>query len=173
MLGLTFSVIVSACDEAVDESAPPAAIVRELSARKARHVAALCAGDDVVLAADTLVFLDGALLSKPADAQEAHAMLRRLSGRTHEVFTGVTLITGGAAHTSHQRTLVTFKPLTDAEIDAYVASGAPLDKAGAYGIQDRGALFVSRIEGDFYNVMGLPLCLLGEMLRQTGLPVVG
>jgi len=113
--------------------------------------------------------LDGAILGKPTSDENAKQMLRALSGRTHAVYTGVALAQMNAereiAH--HEKTLVTFLPLSDEEIDEYVASGSPLDKAGAYGIQDdRGALFVSHLDGDYYNVMGLPVSRLYRLARE-------
>lgn len=122
---------------------------------------------DWVLAADTAVVLDGHLLGKPSHPQEAAEMLRRLSGRTHEVVTGVALVglCGELRVESwHEITCVTFRPLRDAEIVAYVATGRPMDKAGAYGIQEEAAAFVTRIEGCYFNVVGLPLARLAERL---------
>jgi septum formation protein len=131
--------------------------------RKAR---ALDAPDALVLAADTVVVLDGEVLGKPADAAAARRTLGRLSGRTHTVVTALALRHGGRETTTHETTAVTFAALSDAEVDAYVATGAPLDKAGAYGIQDdAGALLVARIDGDYFNVVGLPVRRLYETLR--------
>ena len=147
----------------------PAELVRKLSFAKASEVAA--AVDDpeaVVIGADTVVAIDDAVLGKPKDAGDAVRMLRLLSGRTHEVFTGVTVLRGGQATTASERTAVRFRALTEREIDAYVATGEPLDKAGAYGAQGKASLFVEGIEGDFFNVMGLPLCLLGKTLGKLG-----
>lgn len=166
MLGFSdFRIAPSACGEDVDDLSPADA-VKTLALRKARDVARGCAPDETVLAADTLVFLDGEPLGKPADAGEARAMLRRLSGRAHTVYTGVALICGGREMAEAEETAVFFRPLDDGEIDAYIATGEPMDKAGAYGAQGRGAVFIRRIEGDFFNVMGLPLCRLTLMLRE-------
>ena len=117
--------------------------------------------DDTVIAADTLVWQDGRLLGKPADAA---AMLRALSGRRHTVHTGLTVLRGGEAQTVVSAAAVYFRPMTEREIEWYIATGEPLDKAGAYGIQERGGIFVERIEGDFFTVLGLPLCELFRIL---------
>ncbi|MDR0381359.1 MAG: Maf family protein [Oscillospiraceae bacterium] len=160
------------CDETTPEGAGPEETVRRLSRAKADAVADRYGEDDVVIAADTLVCLDGRLLGKPRDGAEAAEMLARLSGRAHEVYTGLTVRRGARVRTACERTEVVFRPLTAAEIAAYVASGEPMDKAGAYGIQGRGALIVARVQGDFYNVMGLPLCRLGAMLAEFGVSLL-
>ena len=137
----------------------------ELSRRKASHVYRTAASpDDTIIAADTLVWQDGRLLGKPADAADAAAMLRALSGRRHTVHTGLTVIRGGEEQTVVSAAAVYFRPMTEREIEWYVATGEPLDKAGAYGIQERGGIFVERIEGDFFTVLGLPLCELFRIL---------
>ena len=145
----------------------PEELVRELSRAKAAEVAAQLP-DDTVLGADTVVVCGGTVLGKPRDEADAARMLRLLSGREHEVLTGVTLIGGGSVQSMCEKTRVCFRSLTDGEISAYIATGEPADKAGAYGIQGRGALFIERIEGDYYNVMGLPVCRVGEMLKELG-----
>ena len=167
-IGLTFVVRSSDVDESVSPGLTPAQVVESLSARKGEAVAAEAAPGDLVLSADTVVSLDGAILGKPRDRAEAEAMLTALSGRTHQVYTGVTLLQDGRRLTEHEVTAVTFRPLSPGEIAAYVSTGEPMDKAGAYGIQGLGALLVERLEGDYFNVMGLPLCRLGEMLAQFG-----
>ena len=162
-LGLTFSVRPSDADETWPDGLTTGAAAEEVARRKARAVAAPGA---LVLAADTVVVLDGETLGKPSDPAEAAATLARLSGRTHSVVTGLALALDGRETTTHETTRVTFADLTSAEIDAYVATGSPLDKAGSYGIQDDlGALLVARIEGDYFNVVGLPLRRLYETLR--------
>ena len=170
MLGVKhFEVIPALGEELPHPELSPAELVCELSRAKASEVAA--AVDDpeaLIIGADTVVAIDNAVLGKPKDAGDAHCMLRLLSGRTHEVFTGVTVLHGGGVYTACERTAVRFRALTEGEIDAYVATGEPLDKAGAYGIQGKGSLFVEGIEGDFFNVMGLPLCLLGKILGKLG-----
>lgn len=167
-IGLTFVVRSSDVDESVSPGLTPAQVVESLSARKGEAVAAEAAPGDLVLSADTVVALDGAILGKPRDRAEAEAMLTALSGRTHQVYTGVTLLQDGRRLTEHEVTAVTFRPLSPEEIAAYVSTGEPMDKAGAYGIQGLGALLVERLEGDYFNVMGLPLCRLGQMLAQFG-----
>lgn len=167
-IGLTFVVRSSDVDESVSPGLTPAQVVESLSARKGEAVAAEAVPGDLVLSADTVVALDGAILGKPRDRAEAEAMLTALSGRTHQVYTGVTLLQDGRRLTGHEVTAVTFRPLSPGEIAAYVSTGEPMDKAGAYGIQGLGALLVERLEGDYFNVMGLPLCRLGEMLAQFG-----
>ena len=124
---------------------------------------------ELVIAADTIVALDGAVLGKPADGPEAFRMLSALSGRRHQVYTGVTLLRDAERCTEHEVTTVTFRELTRDDITRYIATGEPMDKAGAYGIQGCGALLVERIEGDYFNVMGLPVGRLGRMLAGMGI----
>ncbi len=159
-IGLEFDSIPSTVDEHIDETVSPVAHVTILAERKAHDVArTLAAG--IVIGADTIVVHDDEIIEKPEDADDAVRMLRRLSDQRHEVFTGYSLVEVPSMRvlTRHVRTEVWFRKLADDEIRAYVASGSPMDKAGAYGIQDDfGAVFVRRIIGDFYNVMGLPLC---------------
>lgn len=170
----SFAVRPTDADESLPAGIAPGAAVELLSARKGEAARATADPDALILAADTVVALDGAILGKPHSREEAVSMLTILSGRTHQVYTGVTLLRGEAEHTEHEVTSVTFRPLTAAEIDAYVSSGEPMDKAGAYGIQGLGALLVERLEGDYFNVMGLPLCRLGRMLIRFGLnPLAG
>ncbi|MBI3998071.1 MAG: septum formation protein Maf [Armatimonadetes bacterium] len=130
--------------------------------------------DAVVIAADTMVVVDGVVLGKPATPREAEEMLHRLSGRTHHVTTAVVVAHGRRAVTLAEdaTTAVRFRPLRTEEILRYVATGEPMDKAGAYGIQGRAALFVERLEGDYFGVVGLPLALLGRMLVAVGMPVL-
>lgn len=128
--------------------------------------------DAVVIGSDTAVTIDGRILGKPADFREAQEMLRLLSGREHQVMSGVCVCAGGQAHCACEITAVQFRELTDREIDAYIDAEPPFDKAGAYGIQGLAALFVERISGDYYNVMGLPLCRLGSLLRSIGFPLL-
>ena len=122
----------------------------------------------IIIAADTVVALDGAVLGKPADELEAFKMLSTLSGCRHQVYTGLTVLRGEEQYTVSEETTVTFRELSAEEIDRYVATGEPMDKAGAYGIQGYGALLVEGIQGDYYNVMGLPVCRLGLLLRRLG-----
>ena len=164
----TFRVISSDADETVEPGLSPARIVEILSARKAEAVADHAKHGGLVIAADTIVALDGAVLGKPNDGLEAFRMLSALSGRRHQVYTGVTLLRDGERRTEHEVTTVTFRELTQDDITRYIATGEPMDKAGAYGIQGYGALLVERIEGDYFNVMGLPVCRLGRMLAGMG-----
>ena len=162
-------IIPAAGEERADPDLPPDELVKVLSRQKAEEVAALHAGPgDVVIGADTVVALDGKILGKPKDETQAGEMLRALSGRAHSVYTGVTVIRDGEERSHAEHTRVFFRPLSDGEIDRYIATGEPMDKAGAYGAQGWASLFVERLEGDFFNVMGLPLCALGKLLKQLG-----
>lgn len=163
-----FIVRPAECDETC-EIQDPRTLVMELARRKCRAAVAVSSPEDVVIAADTLVFLDGQPLGKPRDEQDACAMLRRLSGRTHQVLTAYSLWAKGQEITRCVQTAVTFFPLTDAEICAYVDTKEPMDKAGSYGIQGKGALLVESIQGDYYNVVGLPVSDLARTLAQQGL----
>lgn len=171
-LGLSFTAIPSEVPETVEEGLAPGALVEELARRKAVAVAAELAEpeDKLVIGADTIVVLDGTVLGKPTDEAEARAMLAQLSGRWHEVFTGVAVVEPGTGRveSASERTGVKFRHLAPAEIAAYVATGEPLDKAGAYGVQGKGALLVERIEGCYYNVVGLPLVRLAGLLEKFG-----
>jgi septum formation protein len=163
MLGLSFKVIPSEIEEIIDPGKRPSKIVKDLAYQKGISVANNHP-DSLVIAADTIVVLNNKVLGQPDDKSEAIRMLQSLSGRTHEVYTGVALIkTGKYAEVIreirfYERTKVSFASLLESEILEYVKSGSPMDKAGAYGIQDeRGALYISGIEGDYYNVVGLPI----------------
>lgn len=160
-----FEVLAPEADESYDSALTPEETVATLSRRKA-EAAAVLAGDAVIIAADTMVFLDDLRLGKPHSEEEAFRMLSALSGRTHQVRTGVTAARGGEMLTRVETTDVTFRGLTEREIWAYIRTGDPMDKAGAYGVQGKAALFVEGIRGDYFNVMGLPLCLLGRMLER-------
>ena len=162
-LGLTFRVAPTDADETWPPGLDVGPAAEAVALRKARAIEAEGA---LILAADTVVVLDGDVLGKPATPDEARRTLRRLSGRTHEVVTALALRHGYRQRTTHETTRVTFASLSAREIDAYVATGSPMDKAGAYGIQDdAGALLVARIDGDYSNVVGLPLRRLYETLR--------
>lgn len=173
-IGLNFEVRPSQVDENNFRDLPPAARVEHLALAKARAVAQACK-EGLVIGADTIVVCRGQVLGKPASAAEAAAMLSFLSGRTHTVYTGVAVVRapGGEEKFTHSRTEVTFRHLDPAIISAYVATGEPLDKAGAYGIQGRGALLVERINGDYFNVVGLPLVKVVELLEEFGVDVWG
>ncbi|MDO5152447.1 MAG: Maf family protein [Eubacteriales bacterium] len=165
LFGLPFVVRAADIDETMDPENAPYDEVARVSRRKA--LAVQRTEDDVVIAADTIVVCEGKILGKPHDAAEAKAMLALLSGRDHQVMTGCTVLRGETGKTVTEVTDLHFRPLSEKEIDRYVASGEPMDKAGAYGIQGGAALFCQRMVGDYYNVMGLPVCRLGQMLREV------
>ena len=159
------------------EEVPPAhadgaKLVEALALAKAREVAARCEENDIIIGADTIVWVDGRPFGKPHSEEEAARMLRRLSGDCHTVYTGVAVLRGGREALAHEESRVWFRDLSEKEIARYIATGEPMDKAGAYGAQGKGALFVRAIEGDFFNVMGLPLCRLGQMLKQQGVELL-
>ena len=169
-LGLEFDVVPAHADETIADGTDPRDAACELARRKARIVAART--DAPVLAADTIVVAaDGGILGKPAGASEARAMLRRLAGTTHRVITGVCLVTDGgktlrdAADVTH----VTMRELSPEEVEAYSGSGEPFGKAGGYAIQERGDRFVTRVQGSWTNVVGLPMELVGAMLAEAGI----
>ncbi len=165
--GYEFDVDATAIDERPPDGIPPRDAAIEIAARKADDVARRRAAGEVVLAADTMVVIDGGILGKPRDDAEARRMLRALAGRRHTVVTGWSLVRAGGADRScgAAETAVEFRALEDREIDAYVATGEPRDKAGAYAIQGIGAHLVRRIEGSHSNVIGLPLVEIVEALR--------
>ena len=165
-LGVPFTVHPSSVEEVWPENESAGAAVESIALQKAKPVS-LAHPEAITLGADTVVVLEGEVLGKPGSKTEAYAMLHRLSGATHTVYTGLALVHPSSERSvaDHVATQVTFSKLTDDEIDRYVATGSPMDKAGGYGIQDDyGAFFVSHIEGDFYNVVGLPLHRLYRML---------
>ncbi len=165
-LGLDFTVKVSDADEQVPEGTPSREAVEILARRKAATVAEAADPDTIVIAADTTVDLEGHALGKPENDEDAARMLRALSGRSHFVFTGVAIAYRGRMLSSSDCTAVLFRELTDGEIEAYVATGEPRDKAGAYGIQGGGGALVDRIHGAFDNVVGLPCRLLDRLLSE-------
>ena len=174
LLGLfwiPFTVRVADIDESMDSRANPYAEVARVSQLKALAVPR--DPDDVVIAADTIVVCEGRVLGKPHDAEEARQMLRLLSGRDHQVMTGMTVLRGDKAAICTEVADLRFLELSDREIDAYVATGEPMDKAGAYGIQGGAALFCERMVGDYYNVMGLPVCRLSKILHQIAPDMMG
>ncbi len=169
-VGLAFSICVSEADETVDENLPPYLIVEQLSLLKASEVASRIkteGKEGIVIGADTVVVFAGEILTKPKDAQDAKEMLMRLSGQWHSVLSGVTVMNTKTAksETFYVETKVHFVPLSEETIDAYIQTKEPLDKAGSYGIQGKGSLFVDKIEGDYFNVVGLPVCKLAEILE--------
>ena len=166
-LGVPFRVVVSHEDETLRPGEDGPAAVERLARAKALAVAR----EELlpVLAADTEVLCDGHLLGKPGGEEEAAAMLRRLAGRAHEVVTGVCIVSGGVARSGVERSLVLFAPMSDAEIAWYAATGEPLDKAGGYHVDGKGALFIETVEGSPSNVAGLPVRLLLRLAREAGL----
>lgn len=164
-----FEIRPAAGEENASPALSPAQLVEELSRQKAAEIAMTADTDDVIIAADTVVAADDRVLGKPHSRADATEMLRFLSGRTHTVYTGVTVRRGDTVLTQHEATEVVFRPLTEGEIAAYVDTEEPMDKAGSYGIQGRGCVLVEGIRGDYYNVMGLPVCRLALMLRQFGI----
>jgi len=174
MLGLDFEILVSNAEESKGELPDsPGEQVMELAARKAGEIAGLHP-DALVIAADTIVVAEKQILGKPGDEEDARRMLSFLSGRWHEVYTGVALVKAAEKKrlVDYERTRVKFRPLSREEIDRYIRSGEPMDKAGAYGIQGLGAVLVERIEGCYFNVVGLPLTKLTLMLKEFDVEVL-
>jgi len=174
MLGLEFEILVSTAEEERRElPVSPGEQTMELAAGKAKEIADL-RPDALVIAADTIVAAENRIMGKPRDEEDAREMLSFLSGRWHEVYTGVALVKAAENRrlVDCERTRVKFRPLSEEEIKTYIRSGAPMDKAGAYGIQGLGAVLVERIEGCFFNVVGLPLARLTMMLRDFNLEVL-
>ena len=167
-MGLAFQVMVPDIEEHMDRVLPPHKLVETISLEKARAVGGQVGEGPIIIAADTVVALDGALLGKPRDRAEARRMLTALQGRHHQVYTGFTVLQGGRAITRSEETEVVFRRMTDAEIGQYISTGEPMDKAGAYGIQGYGAMLVESLRGDYFNVMGLPVCALAEVLKEFG-----
>ncbi|MGD0733246.1 MAG: Maf family protein [Terracidiphilus sp.] len=166
--GFTFRVHAAHIPEEPHPNEDPVAYVVRLAREKAQAVHDQLANPEaVVLGADTTVTLDNQILGKPEDPADAARMLRLLSGRSHRVITGVAVVTGARIETASEVTAVKFLTVSDAEIEAYVATGEPMDKAGAYAIQGRAARWIPRIEGDYFNVVGLPIALVCTMLEGT------
>ena len=171
LTGLDFVIRVADIDETMDPGKAPFEEVSRVSRLKALAVPR--EKDDVVIAADTIVVCEGRVLGKPRDEEDAFRILSLLSGRHHEVMTGMSVVCGDEIITHTEVTKIHFRTLHPEEIRAYIASGEPMDKAGAYGIQGGAALFADQMEGDYYNVMGLPVCRLAMILRSLGLPIWG
>lgn len=167
--GIPFEILIGSTEECITKE-EPCEIVEELSRAKAEGVAHAVEGDAVVIGADTIVAKGSRILGKPADEAEAAQMLSMLQGSRHQVYTGVTLVVkqGGRqeVRSFHERTEVCMNAMDAAEIQAYIATGEPMDKAGAYGIQGKAGMFISRIEGDYYNVVGLPVARLYQELKE-------
>ena len=167
-VGCEFRVEVSQAEENNAADLPPAELVRVHALAKARAVAATAPAGEIVIGADTLVVLAGKVYGKPKSAADAESMLAELAGRTHSVWSGVAVVSQGQCLVDAVETRVTLAKLTAEQIRRYVATGEPLDKAGAYGVQGPGGVFVERIEGNYFNVIGLPLPLLYAMLVDAG-----
>lgn len=163
-LQISFTVRVADIDETLDETCSISQAVAQLSRRKAEAVDRT--GEDIVIAADTIVVCGERVLGKPKDTEDAFRMLRLLSGKKHQVMTGITVLQGEKAVCHTEITDIFFRELTDREIRAYIDTGDPMDKAGAYGIQNGACLFVEKICGDYCNVVGLPVCRLGQILKE-------
>lgn len=172
--GIPFTVKPSRAEEKITTD-NPAEAVEQLSRQKCRDIYGQSREDMLVIGADTVVAAEGKILGKPGSVQEAEEMLRQLRGKTHQVYTGVTLMLRDKgvekSSTFHERTEVTFYAMTDEEIKSYIATGEPMDKAGAYGIQGKSAVFIKGICGDYNNVVGLPLSRLYQELRHLGIEV--
>lgn len=168
-IGCTFRVVVSDAEELSGDSISPDRLAAENARRKAKDVAAKEGGNVSVLGADTVVAVDGMIMGKPKDAADAARMLRLLSGRQHFVYTGIALVYKGEVYGDVVRTEVWVDELSEKEIDAYIATGEPMDKAGAYAVQGIAAKFIPRIDGSFSNVVGLPLHAVKELARKAGI----
>jgi len=164
LAGIPCEIIVSGVDETIEGE--PHEQVRGLALRKARAVRDSLSESAIVIGADTLVYIDGMVLGKPHDTGEAFKMLRLLSGRMHHVYTGVALLKGDYEHVFADVTEVYFHELSDEEINEYIKTGEPFDKAGAYGVQERGAVLVDKVNGDFYTVVGLPISKVSRALSE-------
>lgn len=170
-IGITdFTIRVPQVEEWYPDDLSPAEIVSYISREKSQAVPS--DADEIVITADTMVFLDDKRLGKPTDTEDALRMLTALAGRHHTVCTGVTVRQGARIMTRSASTDVYFRPATEEELRAYIQGGEPMDKAGAYGVQGQGALLVERIDGDFFNVMGLPVLLLSRMLQEFGVTLL-
>lgn len=165
-MGVSFEIDVADVDESVDACLSPVEAVCEISKRKAEKVAERHGDDEIVISADTVVVIDGKIIGKPKDKEDAFCILKNLSGRAHEVYTGFTVCANGKTKTDFEVTTVQFKELLDDDIRRYVATGESMDKAGAYGIQQKGNLFVEYIHGDYYNVVGFPISKICVTIKE-------
>lgn len=166
MLELKYRCAPADTDETLIEGMSPSDTVMLFSQRKARAVKDEAENGDVILGMDTMVCIDGVLLGKPADEADAFRMLKALSGKAHNVVTGYTVIYGDKEETGCVSTDVYFRTLSDDEINWYISTGEPMDKAGAYGIQGKGSLFVDSIDGDYFSVLGFPVCRVFEVVKK-------
>lgn len=175
MLGVqNLRILPAKGEEQAPEGAGPGELVTALARAKVREAAARCDAEDVIVGADTIVWLDDRPFGKPGSEEEARRMLRTLSGREHRVYTGVCVRKDGRELCEWEESRVFFRDLTEKEICAYVATGEPMDKAGAYGIQNLGSMLVESLRGDYFTVMGLPVCRLAQALKRFGLdPLLG
>ena len=164
--GLEFSVCPAEDEINPPPTLPPAEYAVQSALYKAREVAKRHFAEDIIIGADTVVYADDVIMGKPRDKQDAFRMLRALSGKSHKVCTGYAIIKGSREQTGCAVTKVCFRAISDEEIESYISTGEPMDKAGAYGIQGKAALFVERIEGDYFNVVGLPLCEIYSKLKE-------
>lgn len=164
-----YTILVPEVEESCPAGLLPEETVKYISRKKALAAKELAAPDDLIITADTMVFLGNERLGKPKDEADALRMLLALQGRKHTVCTGVTVLQNDTVLTEAEATDVYFRPATEEELYRYIRSGEPMDKAGAYGVQGKGSLLVRRIEGDYYNVMGLPLVRLCGMLQRFGM----
>ena len=172
-IGITeFDIRVPEVEESFPEGLTPQQVVEHISREKAEAAAKLCTADEIVITADTMVFLDHERLGKPHDEADALRMLTALQGRHHTVCTGVTVRRGEQVITEAETTHVYFRSATKEELLAYIATGEPMDKAGSYGVQGKGALLVEKLDGDFFNVMGLPVLRLSRMLERFGVKLL-
>jgi septum formation protein len=165
LLGIAYQIIPAEIEEKVNDKLPQNQAM-ENALLKAKAVLNKVPDDALIVAADTLVAIDNIILGKPQDITEAKGYLSILSGRRHSVFTGICIYCNDTVNISYEQTFVQFAPLTEAEIDAYIATGEPMDKAGAYGIQGYGAQFIIKVEGCYFNVMGFPIRLFYDLLKQ-------
>ena len=164
-----FDIRVPEVEERYPEGLSPEETVCYISREKSDAARLLCGPEEIIITADTMVFLDEKRLGKPKNENEALAMLTALAGRQHTVCTGITVRQGEKVLTAAEHTDVYFHPATESQLRAYIRTGEPMDKAGAYGVQGKGALLVERIDGDFFNVMGLPVSLLSDLLKPFGI----
>ncbi len=168
-IGITdYDIRIPQADESYPAGLTAQQVVAHISRNKAKAAALLCTDDEIFITADTMVFLDDQRLGKPVDEADALRMLKALQGRHHTVCTGVTVGRGGEMITEVETTEVYFRAATEEELMAYIRTGEPMDKAGAYGIQAKGSLLVEKIHGDYFNVMGLPVLRLSRMLARFG-----
>ncbi|MDP4110105.1 MAG: Maf family protein [Bacillota bacterium] len=165
-IGLKFDIIPADIEETTDFTEPDR-VVCDLCLKKAMYISQRYK-NDIIISADTIVYFGGACLGKPESEEQAALMLRSLSGKTHKVYTGVTVLKGDIKDTRYEVTKVRFRDMSDSEISSYIRTGEPMDKAGSYGIQGFGMLFIEGIEGDYQNVMGLPVKTLYDMLKKVG-----